>query len=222
MKVDLGDLPSEHVYRAFVDDFEGAWQSVERCRPAGRGNFTFALLAMDFLEWCGRVTDADPGARTLFVDALAAADPIYFAQLSRPWPGEPTPMFPTGSEFLWVVFNMVRHGLAHRYVQVDVDLTDMRMRVQITGPTRPLYRAGEPRPTDYLTPLQGHGTLGPLDDAGHDVVIVRLYPEILFADLRAAADAAAVVTLPPVTWSRRKIAVSFWELLLLGTRRRTG
>ncbi|MEK6206933.1 MAG: hypothetical protein AABM32_04760 [Chloroflexota bacterium] len=223
MKIDLGDLPSEHVYRAFVADFEGAWESVERCRPAGRGNFMFALLAMDFLEWCGRVTDANPDARTRFVDALATADRIYFAQLPAPWPGEgPTPMFPTGREFLWVVFNMVRHSLAHRYVQVDVDLTDMRMRVQITGPTRPIYRAGDPRPADYLTPLQAHGTLGSLDETGHDVVLVRLYPDILFADLRGAADAAAVATLPPVTWSRRKFAASFWDLLLLGTRPRSG
>ncbi len=216
---DPGDLPSEHVYRAFVEDFEGAWLSVERCRPAGRGNFLFALLAMDFLEWCGRVTAAHPDARTMFREALAAADRVYFTQLPAQWRGEkPTPMFPIGREFLWVVFNMVRHGLAHRYVQVDADLSDMRMRVQITGPDRPLYRAGAPRPPDYLTPMHGHGKLGPLDETGHDVIIIRLYPDVLFGDLRVAADTASIATLPPVTWSRRKINASFWDLLALRTR----
>lgn len=45
---DPGDLPSEYVYRAFVEDFNGAWSAVARCLPAGRGNFMFALMAMDF------------------------------------------------------------------------------------------------------------------------------------------------------------------------------
>lgn len=215
---DPGDLPNEHVYRAFVEDFKGAWTAVEQGRPNGRGNFMFALLAMDFLEWCGQVTKEHPPARTAFINTLSAADPLYYAQLPTEWPGEkPTTVFPfpTGRELLWVVFNMVRHGLAHRYVQVDVDLTDVRLRVQITGPDRPLYTVGSPRPSDHLVPVKCRGKLGPLDTSttGHDVVILALHPDVLFADLRAAADAAAVVTLPPVSWTRRKFNASAADLL---------
>lgn len=73
---DPGDLTSEHVYRAFVEDCEGAWTPVEHGRPNSRGNFMFALLAMDFLEWCGQLTKEHPPARTAFINALSAADPL--------------------------------------------------------------------------------------------------------------------------------------------------
>jgi hypothetical protein len=217
---DPGDWPSEHVYRAFVADFDGAWTAVERGRPDGRCNFMFALLAMDFLEWCGRVTNDYPDARTRFVDALGAADPVYFALLPAPWPGSKRiPMFPTGREFLWVIFNTVRHGLAHRYVHPDVDLTDMRLRVSISGADHPAHRAGAPRPPDYLAPVQVHGSLGPLDrvEAGHDFVVVPLHPDVLFADLRTAADAARLATLPPSDWPRDTVGVSAADLLRVRT-----
>lgn len=114
---------------------------------------------------------------------------------------------------------VVQHGpecFAHRYIQVDVDLTDVRMRVQIIGPSdRRPYGAGAPRPSDYLVPTKEHGSLGPLDDTEHDVVLVRLYPDVLFADLRIAADAGLVTTLPPVTWSRPTLRASAADMLAL-------
>jgi hypothetical protein len=216
---DPGDLPSEEVYNAFVEDFGGAWTTIARARPPGRGNFMFALMAMDFLEWCWRVTEPHTDPRHLFVAALKTADPIYFAALPTEWPrGTPPSMFPTGREFLWVLFSMVRNGIAHRYVQLDVDLADpdTRMRVQIIGPAeRPQHRSGASRPPDYLVPTTLRGKLGPLDDKDHDAVIVRLHPDVLFADLRFAADAAAVTTLPPVTWTRTKLAVTVTDVIAL-------
>ncbi len=217
---DPGDLPSEQVYNAFVEDFGGAWTSIMRRQPPGRGNFMFALMAMGFLEWCGRVTEKQPDAQQRFLEALKAADPIYFAELPTRWParGRPSPLFATGREFLWVLFNMVRNGIAHGYVQLDVDLADpdVRMRVQITGPEeRPQHRAGTPRPPNYLVPTQLHGSLGLLDDTGHDAVIVRLHPDVLFADVQFAADAASVTTLPPATWTRTKLGTTAAQVIAL-------
>ena len=117
-----------------------------------------------------------------------------------------------------MLFSMVRNGIAHRYVQLDVDLADpdVRLRVQIVGPNnRPQHRAGAPRPPDYLVPTKLRGKLGLLDDSEHDAVVVRFHPDVLFDDVRRAADAAAVKKLPPVTWPRTKLAATAAHVLAL-------
>lgn len=218
--VDVGTLPSEHVYRAFVDDFEGAWTALMGSDARGRGNLLFAQLAMQFLEWCARVTEPDPQARDRFVRALDSADPMYFAQLPSSWSTPPTRLFafPTKSglperEYLWALFDMVRNGVAHKYLQPDAELRDARLRVQITGATRIMYRAGWTRPPDYLVPVKARGNLGPLDPGEHDVVVAKLYPDVLFADVLTAADAANADTLPPARWRLPSLDVSAADLI---------
>jgi hypothetical protein len=199
------------VHAAFVHDFRDAWDAVAAYpRARGRGNFMFAFMATNYLEWAARIAAQDDRTRTRLADELGAADVRYFKKLPGMWPVRPEPWFPAGrrgiqATVLWAIFDLVRNGIAHRYQQIDAVLDgDARFRVQVVGADRAAYRLGDARPPDYLRPFT-------VRDLNPSYLVVRLYPDVLFADVEHAVTVSGLLGLAPLRF-RRKFAVPLSKL----------
>ncbi|MFQ5695962.1 MAG: hypothetical protein ACE5HB_08230, partial [Terriglobia bacterium] len=116
-----------------VRDFEDTWDALAGVPSArNRGNFMFARQAMVLLEWAARLaaTDTTGGALSAFSTELHRIEPRYFTTLpcDAPSPNEfRLPSVTTANQerqLIWTLFDLVRHGQAHQYQQIPVELLD--------------------------------------------------------------------------------------------------
>jgi hypothetical protein len=186
----------EHVQPAevlafLVSDFEGAWNCIAaRDGAIGRGNLMFARHAMTLLEWVALLAGADVSGRALgaLAEALKAINPRYFTTLPGPcadpgWFDLPSvPGSPPESQLLWALFDLVRNGLAHQYLQITAELTCGGMfGVALSGADLGLH----------LSMSRGiHPYLHLKVVRSGAAVRLMLRPDILFLDLRDAIERA--------------------------------
>jgi hypothetical protein len=179
------------VYEAFCRDFETAWDAVAASPPRsdqGRGNFLFAIHSMILLEWACRVCAGDPKKAALasLSRSLHSVRPGYFTPLPTkiralaadgvPLPQSPHPT-PGASPLLWLLFDLIRNGLAHQYQQIVLRLSDGPVYVSLGGPMfdQPMKLVRTTGGSDHLAYAPRSGSLG---------LLVR--PEWLYLDFRAA------------------------------------
>src|SRR5512134_2548428 len=128
---------NEHIETllSFIEgDFESAWDSVAATpRTTGnRGHFMFARQAMLYLEIACRLCMADDGKAAIeeFSERLADRDSNYFRSMPRPCgPKVRDFVLPSLSgeprrELIGLLFDLVRNGQAHQYLQISVTLYD--------------------------------------------------------------------------------------------------
>lgn len=207
-----GEMSLESVRRAFVRDFHDSWNAVARDPDAtGRGNFMYAFMATNYLEWATTVAHQDPRVAKRFARELRNTDRRYFKKLPTNWAVKPPRWFPTspaGSQqhLLWALFDLVRNGIAHRYQQIDAVLDDdARFRVQVTGAQVPVSPSGQAqRSEDHLSILR-------VEDVEPAYLVIRLHPEVLFADIDSAVQASGLLALEPPRF-RRRFATSIAKL----------
>jgi hypothetical protein len=103
----------------------------------GRGTFMFTIQAMVLLEWACRLCANNPGARTALSQALNNVRPKYFTGLPTSISHQrdfhlPESPVPLGSlqPLLWMLFDLVRNGLAHQYQQIVLRLADAPVYVR--------------------------------------------------------------------------------------------
>jgi hypothetical protein len=127
------NLNPYEIYQFIVSDFKGAWNSVAAnySRSIGRGNFMFALQAMNLLEFASRLCANDSKLLGDFSIEINRIDPKYFTVLPRlcgltiefdlPYIGNSK-----CDSLLCAIFDLIRNGLAHQYQQIIVELTDKK------------------------------------------------------------------------------------------------
>lgn len=208
------DLAASSLARFIRADFRAAWDAVASLptEVGARGNFMFARQAMSLIELAGRTCSADSTGRVLtsLSQALEAIDARYFTLLPGPCarPGmnrghvEWTLPFkasakPHKAQLLWALFDLVRHGQAHQYQQIMVELNDATIwGISLTGAVagRTLATVQAARPSDHLSQMPG--------DDGSLWLVVR--PEVMFLDFESAIARARVFEqeLEPIPLSR--------------------
>ena len=167
------NLPKEDIFDFIIGDFRDAWDAlaaVSKRKARHRGNFMLARQAMNLLEAASRLCSTDSGSIDIpckgalkhFSDALHAIDKKYFTELPGPCADLRDFRLPfraskPGSELLWAMFDLIRHGLAHQYQQTIVELTDpgppkVHFGIELTGvaPNLTLDRAAKRRPRKHL------------------------------------------------------------------------
>lgn len=176
------------IYNFITGDFRACWDSLaNNADPTiNRGNFMFARQAMNLLEFACRLYEGDPTgqARIDFSNELDSIESSYFTILPAPTTSTKGFILPNmgntnGDLLLWSLFDLIRHGLAHQYQQIIVDLNDgHHYFVQLTGASsgRVLNNVGALRPHDHL---------GYFSDNDGDIWL-KVYPEILFLDFDKA------------------------------------
>jgi len=115
---------------------------------------------------------------------------------------------------LWVLWDVIRNGQAHFYQQITIQLSDSAVYVRLAGADYGrlvghvirAYAAGH-RPTEHLKTGQNE----------NGEIWIRLFPEILFLDIRAAVRGARLwareLSIPPVaSAARRSLDISAGEL----------
>lgn len=120
----------QEIYQWLTNDFESAWECLANSddNRLGRGNFAFALQSTVLLEWASRLCKEDPEALNDFANELNKLRPRYFTRL----PGEvgapknftlPHLGYPR-AQLLTLIFDLIRNGQAHRYLQIAADFRD--------------------------------------------------------------------------------------------------
>lgn len=178
------NLTEDEIFRFITGDFEGVWNSVAANSDAsiGRGNFLFARQAMNLLEFAGRLCASDSSGLALldFSQELQKIERRYFTILPSLCVMEGEFRLPyvgraQGDILLWVLFDLIRHGLAHQYQQILVELKDRKhLFVELTGP-------GFGRDMNSIRRSRSQGRLGYYIDYDGDVG-VKVYPDMLFLD----------------------------------------
>jgi hypothetical protein len=204
-------------------DFRATWDAVAGlpAEVGSRGNFMFARQAMSLIELAGRTAAADSSGRALtdLSHAQEAIDRRYFTLLPGPcarpgmnrgqveWtlPLKPSAQ-PQEAQLLWALFDLVRHGQAHQYQQIMVELNDMTIwGISLTGavPGRTLASVEAARPGDHLSQMPG--------DDGSLWLVVR--PEVMFLDFESAMEQARVFRqgLEPTPLSRKAKPRGNWD-----------
>lgn len=186
------NLSARKLYEFITSDFESAWAALVAMRPEGavrgRGNMMFARQAMSLLEFAARLYGRDESARADFSQALFDRERRYFTLLPGPCivftersillPFDPG-QGPESADrtLLTALFDMVRHGLAHQYQGITAQLADRRvLAVSISGAEFGEALGKTIRRDTYLGYLK----------ATHDDLLVRLYPDVLYLDLKGA------------------------------------
>jgi hypothetical protein len=133
----VNDLSKEEIYEFIVGDFESAWNSLagNPDHKLGRGNFMFASQAMKLLEFAARLYSSDSTGKmhTIFSNELNKIESKYFTPLPSPCVGRNFDFVPphvgdtSGRTLLWILFDLIRNGLAHQYQQIIVNLTDKKL-----------------------------------------------------------------------------------------------
>jgi hypothetical protein len=177
------------IYEFIVGDFEDAWDSLASITSAKcRGNFMFARQAMVLLEWAARLasTDGSGAALPALSDELYRTEPRYFTQLSSGAPGPKEFQLPsiTSSnperQLIWALFDLIRHGQAHQYQQIPVELIDGKVFwISLSGPVFGLQIA-----TSQLRRREHLGYKE--DEVGNIWLLVR--PDLIFLDLKLAVE----------------------------------
>lgn len=193
------NLSARLLYRFITSDFESAWAALVAFEPKpphlGRGNMLFARQAMSLLEFACRLYNESADARAEFSKALFEIDRRYFTQLPGPCteikgravllPFHPE-IGPDSADrtLLTALFDIVRHGLAHQYQSITVQLADGRvLAASVSG-----VKFGH----DLGTNLRRELYLGYVI-AEHDDVLVRLYPDVLYLDVKDAISRARLL-----------------------------
>ena len=143
------NLTKDEIYHFITKDFEGLWNSVAKNNDEniGRGNFIFGRQAMTLLEFICRLCSNDTTGKEIknFANKLNHIQPKYFTILPAKCVSTSDFSLPTIDEtqndpLLWILFDLVRHGLSHQYQQIIVDLNDEKhFYVKLTGPTFGCY-----------------------------------------------------------------------------------
>lgn len=174
----------------------------------------FARQAMSLIELAGRTCAADPSGKALteLSQELVKIDHRYFTLLpgpcARPGGGEWTLPFdpaaqPEEAQLLWVLFELIRHGQAHQYQQIMVELSDSTIwGISLTGPS-PGRTIEADRPDAHLSQMEG-------DDGSLWLVAC---PDVLFLDFESAIDRAAVFRreIEPTPLARRAVPGKRWD-----------
>jgi len=169
------------------------WNSVALNPTArSRGNFMFARQAMTLLEWSSRLACSDTSGLALprFSAELCLEDVRYFAPLPKPCANVsgfelpfvgPNPQ----SQLLWALFDLIRHGQAHQYQQIIVDLKDSQhFTVGLTGPG---YQQ-----TLGSVPVSQDNHLCIRKESGGDLSLV-VRPDVLFENVKAAVERSGLL-----------------------------
>jgi len=191
------NMTVSEMHAAIVGDFEVAWAALAQ-HGSGGCNFIFARQAMTLLEWASRLCASDPtgGALGALSTELRARDKHYFTELpgtcgmSREFDLPHDHAVGKDRQLLAMLFELVRHGTAHQYQQITVELKDGYCAVPITGTARgyTLDQAEQNR-SRHL----GHGREVFEEDRA-PIHYVILCPELLFLDLRGAIEQSGLVT----------------------------
>jgi hypothetical protein len=169
------NLPPQQIYTFIVKDFKAAWDSIAKNenRTIGRGNFMFGRQAMSLLEFAARYYGRNDELRKHFSEELCKIEPRYFTALPGPVPFNKDftlPHLDNTSILLWSLFDLIRHGLAHQYQQILVELTDKKyFYISLDGATyhRDLNKVAASREGNYLCyDIETDGTLKLLVDPG--------------------------------------------------------
>lgn len=129
----IQNLPPETIFEFIVRDFEDAWNALADSSSArNRGNFLFARQTMVQLEWVARLagTDATGSALADYSAEPNRIEPRYFTQLPGSAPKPKDFYLPSVSsanqerQLLWALYDLIRHGQAHQYQQIPVELSD--------------------------------------------------------------------------------------------------
>lgn len=189
------NLTEQEIYLFICSDFEAAWNSLalNSASGIGRGNYMFGRQAMNLLEFASRLCAADTtgSALTNFSTELKKIEPLYFTRLpascamtsgfTLPHDGHAN-----GNLLLWVLFDLMRHGLSHQYQQMIVKLTDGKLfDILLTGAEfgRHLATVRKSRPPRHLAfRYDGDGDIE-----------FRVHPEILYLDIKDAVDKSGLM-----------------------------
>jgi hypothetical protein len=183
------NLSPDDIHRFITDDFLGAWNSIAANPDTiiGRGNFMFGRQAMSLLEFASMLCANDNTQKDLddFSNVLNKIEPKYFTRLPSPCTSTRDFVLPhlgntSGDLLLWSLFDLIRHGLAHQYQQILVNLRDDKnFFITLTGPEYGLFlnaTTRSPRPSEHLGYyVNSDGDLG-----------LMVYPDILFLDFEDA------------------------------------
>lgn len=123
--------------------FIAPWNSLVATpdKNIGRWNFMFGRQAMNLLEFASRLCTTDTTGNALkdFSNELFKIESRYFTQLPSPCASNTDFVLPYigstgGNLLLWALFDLIRHGLAHQYQQLSVNLTDGKIFfISLTG-----------------------------------------------------------------------------------------
>lgn len=140
----------------------------------------FARQAMSLVEFVSRFYGRNTKLRKCFSNELFKIEPKYFTSL-------PETAAPVTQEFelprlrrknilLWMLFDLIRNGIAHQYQQILVELpTKKYFYIQLSGPTHQRYLSSVSRSTHLGYAIESDCVLK-----------VLLDPGILFLDLTYA------------------------------------
>lgn len=186
------NLSARNLYEFITSDFESAWAALAAMKPEGqlrgRGNMMFARQAMSLLEFACRLYGKDENARSDVSVALFELERRYFTEMPGPCAvfDQRSVLLPFHPEkgpdsadrtLLTALFDMVRHGLAHQYQGITAELADRRVLVaSISGVEYGDVLGNDPRRDTYLGYIK----------AEHDDLLLRLYPDVLYLDLKEA------------------------------------
>jgi hypothetical protein len=188
----IQNLDPSTIFNFIVKDFEDAWDALAGVASAqNRGNFMFARQAMVLLEWAARLAASDKNGIALsdFSAKLYDIEPRYFTEL----PGGPAPQknkmefklpsMPSPNparQLIRALFDLIRHGQAHQYQQIPVELSDGKVFwIRLSGPTyRFQLSTAESRRTVHLGYTE--------DQSGNIWLLVR--PDLFFLDLKSAVE----------------------------------
>lgn len=189
------DLDADEIYLFITTDFRGAWDSMAANSAAiGRGNLMFGRQAMSLLEFAARLCTNDTSGLALksLSTQLQSIEPRYFTKMPGPCAVFSDFILPndgdtSGKLLLWVLFDLLRHGLAHQYQQILVKLTDGKnFYIKLTGNKAGLDLVTvqrNPRPTNHLAYSL---------DSDADIELT-VKPDILFIDFDDAINKSGLL-----------------------------
>ena len=204
------DLPPLTVYELLTSDFVDSWNCVASREDArGRGAQMFMRQAVGLLEWATMLASRDQSGAALWElsQKLYAIEPRYFTEL----PGPCANLYlqlpfalgaPPQSQLLWALFDLVRNGVAHQYVQINAELED--------GGTFGFIFCGADLGL-YLGISRGiHPYLHLKVVRSGSTVAILIRPDIFFLDLKQAIDNSRLLyrdlTFPYFSRPRRRDA----------------
>lgn len=217
------DLAASVLANFICSDFRTAWDAVASIPgdAGAKGNFMFARQAMSLIELAGRTCAADSTGQALFDLSLSleAIEPRYFTLLPGPCarPGKnrngvewtlpsKASAHPPEAQLLWVLFDLIRHGQAHTYQQIMVELNDTTIwGISLTGAKagRTLCTVAAARPRDHLSQKRS--------EDGSLWLVVR--PEVMFLDFESAIAQGRVFgrQLEPIPLRRKAKTGGPWD-----------
>lgn len=173
------------LYKFIVNDFCGLWDSTaSNPKATGRGNFIFALQSMILLELAAKASSTSSLLKKKFKEALIDQESRFYRKLPKKInSGEMGNYLPCEQDdFLALLYDVTRNGIAHQYTQLYVELSDGDFYFMYTGaePNNLLATiAANPKPENHMTllPKDRHG--------GHGCII---HTPWLFLDIKNATE----------------------------------